>query len=143
MVSFVSSSCLWFILMPKMLQLCTNHPVLVLCKFVWVIEACQFFLVLSQSCSTPLYHSKMLQARERPRLLILLMFSVWDSHLSPSRSWEHVIFSWTYWYHRWTTCWWFCCKVKIGNYRWLILSMSFGFQGMVMFTQFFQYIHRY
>jgi hypothetical protein len=32
MVSLVSSSCLWFVLAPKVFQLCTNHFVLVLCK---------------------------------------------------------------------------------------------------------------
>ncbi len=34
MVSLVSPSCLWLILALKVLQLCTNHFVLVLCKFV-------------------------------------------------------------------------------------------------------------
>jgi hypothetical protein len=43
-VSLVCSSCLWFVLTPKVFQLCTNHPVLVLCRFVWISEACQFFL---------------------------------------------------------------------------------------------------
>jgi hypothetical protein len=47
MVSLVCPSCLWFVLAPKVLQLCTNHPVLILCRFVWIIEACQFFLVPS------------------------------------------------------------------------------------------------
>jgi hypothetical protein len=42
MVSFMCLSCLWFVLAPKVLQLCTNHPVLVLCRSVWIIEACQF-----------------------------------------------------------------------------------------------------
>jgi hypothetical protein len=40
MVSLVSPSCSWLILAPKMFQLCTNHFVLVLCKSVWVIDAC-------------------------------------------------------------------------------------------------------
>jgi hypothetical protein len=47
MVSLVSSSCSWLVLAPKVLQLCINHLVLVLCKSVWVVEACQFFLVPS------------------------------------------------------------------------------------------------
>jgi hypothetical protein len=64
MVSFVSPSCLWFILAPKVLQLCTNHLVLILCRSMWVVEACWFFLVPSRSSSTPLYPSKMLRARE-------------------------------------------------------------------------------
>ncbi len=76
----------------KVLQLCTNHLVSVLCRSVWVIEACHFFLVPSQSSSTPFYPSIMLWTRERPWLFTLLLFLVWDSHLSPSRSWEHVTF---------------------------------------------------
>ncbi len=64
-VSLESSSCPWFVLAPKVLQLCTNHLVLVLCRSVWVVEACQFFLVPSRSSSTPLYPSKVLWTRER------------------------------------------------------------------------------
>jgi len=64
MVSFVSSSCSWFVLAPKVLQLCTNHLMLVLCRSVWVSEACQFLLVPSRSSSTPLYPSKVLRAKE-------------------------------------------------------------------------------
>jgi hypothetical protein len=36
-----------------------------LCRSVWVVEACQFFLVPSRSSNTPLYPSKVLQAKER------------------------------------------------------------------------------
>ncbi len=64
-VSLVCPSCPWFVQASKVLQPCTIHFVLVLCRFVWVIEACQFFLVPSQSSSTPLYPSIMLRARER------------------------------------------------------------------------------
>jgi len=39
-VSFVSSNCLWLVLAPKVLQLCTNHLVLILCRSVWVVDAC-------------------------------------------------------------------------------------------------------
>ncbi len=63
-ISLVCPSCPWLVLAPKVLQLCINHLVLVLCRLVWVIEACQFFLVLSQSSNTPFYPSKVLQARE-------------------------------------------------------------------------------
>ncbi len=63
-VSLVSLSCLWFVLAPKVLQLCTNHLVLVLCTPMWVSEACQFFLVPSQSSSMPFYPFKVLWARE-------------------------------------------------------------------------------
>jgi hypothetical protein len=63
-VSFVSPNCLWLVLTPKVFQLCTNHLVLVLCRSMWVSEACQFFLVPSQSSSTPLYPFLVLRARE-------------------------------------------------------------------------------
>jgi hypothetical protein len=63
-VSLVSLSCLWFILAAEVFQLCTNHLVLVLCRPVWVSEACQFFLVPSRSSSMPLYPLKMLWTRE-------------------------------------------------------------------------------
>jgi hypothetical protein len=86
MVSLVCPSCLWFVLAPKVLQLCTNHFMLVSCRPMWVIEACQFLLVPSRSSSMLLYPSIILRARERPWLLVLLLFSVWDSYLSPSRS---------------------------------------------------------
>jgi hypothetical protein len=86
MVSLVCLSCLWLVLTPKVFKLCTNHFVLVLYKLVWVNEACRFFLVPSRSSNTPLYPSKVLQAKERARLLTLPLFSIWDSHLSPSRS---------------------------------------------------------
>jgi hypothetical protein len=39
MVGLVSSNCPWFVLTPKVFQLCTNHLVLVLWRSVWVIEA--------------------------------------------------------------------------------------------------------
>jgi hypothetical protein len=65
MVSLVSLNCPWLVLAPKVLQLCTNHFVLVLCRPVWVNEACQFFLVPSRSSNTPLYPSKVLRAKQR------------------------------------------------------------------------------
>jgi hypothetical protein len=64
-VSLVCSCCPWLVLALKVFQLCTNHLVLVLCRSVWVSEACQLFLVPSQSSSTPLYPSKVLRAKER------------------------------------------------------------------------------
>jgi hypothetical protein len=63
-VSLMCSCCPWLILAPKVLQLCTNHLVLVLCRSMWVGEACQLFLVPSRSSSTPLYPSKVLWVRE-------------------------------------------------------------------------------
>jgi hypothetical protein len=88
--SLVCLSCPWLVLAPKVLQLCTNHLVLVLCRSVWVNEACHFFLIPSWSSSTPLYPSIVLRARERASTPCLPLFSIWDSHLSPSRSWECV-----------------------------------------------------
>jgi hypothetical protein len=64
-VSLVSPNCLWLVLTPKVLQLCTNHFVLVLCRPVWVNEAYEFFLVPSRSSSMPLYPSKVLRTKER------------------------------------------------------------------------------
>ncbi len=56
--------CSWLILAPKVVQLCINHLVLVFCKSMWVVEACQFFLVPSRSSSMPFYPSKVLWVRE-------------------------------------------------------------------------------
>jgi hypothetical protein len=76
-VSLVCPSCPWLVLAPKMLQLCTNHFVLVLCRSVWVSEACDFFLVLSWSSSTPLYPSIVLRAKEcAPTPCFPLFFSL-------------------------------------------------------------------
>jgi hypothetical protein len=63
-MSLVSPSCPWLVLTPKVPQLCINHLVLVLCRSVWVNEACHFFLVPSQNSSTPFYPSIVLRARE-------------------------------------------------------------------------------
>jgi hypothetical protein len=76
-VSLVCLGCPWLVLAPKVLQLCTNHLVLVLCRCVWVNKACHFFLVPSQSSSTPLYPSIVLWARERaPTLCPSVVFSL-------------------------------------------------------------------
>jgi hypothetical protein len=64
-MSLVCPGCPWLVLAPKVLQLCTNHLVLVLCRSVWVNKACHIFLVPSRSSSTPLYPSIVLRARER------------------------------------------------------------------------------
>jgi hypothetical protein len=64
-VSLVSPNCMWLVLAPKAFQLCTNHLVLVLCTSVWVVEACQFFLIPSRSSNTPFYPFKVLRAKKR------------------------------------------------------------------------------
>jgi hypothetical protein len=63
-VSLVCPGCSWLVLAPKVLQLCTNHFMLILCKSMWVSKACHIFLVPSRSSSTPLYPSIMLRVRE-------------------------------------------------------------------------------
>jgi hypothetical protein len=66
--------CPWLILASKVLQLCTNHPKLVLCTFVWIIEACQLFLVPSRNSSRPLYPSKCYKPRSSPDSLLFRCF---------------------------------------------------------------------
>ncbi len=89
-VNLMSSSCPWLVLAPKVLQLCINHLVLVLCRFVWVVEACQFFLVPSRSSSTPFYPSKVLRVRERASTPYSSVVFSLELHLNPSRSWKRV-----------------------------------------------------
>jgi hypothetical protein len=76
-VNLVCLHCPWLVLAPKVLQLRTNHLVWVLCRSVWVSEACQLFLVPSQSSSTPLYPSKCSELENVPQLLFLPLFSTW------------------------------------------------------------------
>jgi hypothetical protein len=92
-VNLVCPGCPWFILTPKVLQLCINHFVLVLCKSVWVSKACNFFLILSRSSSMPLYPCIVLWARVRA--LTPCSFVVFSLGLTfeSLRSWECVKFS--------------------------------------------------
>jgi len=55
-VNLVNLSCPCLVLTPKVLQLCINHLVLVLRKFVWIVDTyhLSFFVVSSWSSSTPL-----------------------------------------------------------------------------------------
>jgi hypothetical protein len=76
-VSLVCPCCPWFVLAPKVFQLCTNHLVWVMCRPMWVSEACQLFLVPSRSSNTPLYPSKCCELGSVPRLLPLPLFSTW------------------------------------------------------------------
>ncbi len=69
MVSLVCPCCPWLVLAPKVLQLYTNHLVWVVCRPVWVGEACQLFLVPSQSSNTPFYPSKCCELQSVPRFL--------------------------------------------------------------------------
>jgi len=76
-VSLVCPCCPWFIVAPKVFQLCTNHFVWVRCRPTWVSEACQLFLVPSRSSNTPLYPSTCCELRSVARLLPLPLFSTW------------------------------------------------------------------
>jgi len=76
-VSLVCLCCPWLVLAPKVLQLCTNHFVWVVCRPVWVSKAFQLFLVPSQSSNTPLYPSKCCELGSVPWLLLLLLSFTW------------------------------------------------------------------
>jgi hypothetical protein len=76
-VSLVCLCCSWLVLAPRVLQLCTNHFMWVVCKLVWVSEACQFFLVPSRSSNTPLYPSKCYELGNVLRLLLLPLLFTW------------------------------------------------------------------
>jgi hypothetical protein len=76
-VSLMCPCCPWLVVAPKVLQLCTNHFVWVLCRPVWVSEACQLFLVPSRSSNMPLYPSKYYEPSSVPRLFPLPLFLTW------------------------------------------------------------------
>jgi hypothetical protein len=77
MVSLMCLCCPWLVLAPRVLQLCTNHIVWVVCRSVWVSEACQLFLVPSRSSNMVLYLSKCCELGSVPRLLPLSLFYTW------------------------------------------------------------------
>jgi hypothetical protein len=70
-VSLVCPCCLWLVLAPKVLQLCTNHFVWIMCRPVWMSETFQLFRVPSRSSNMPLYPSK---CCELGSVLWLLLF---------------------------------------------------------------------
>jgi hypothetical protein len=77
MVSLVCPCCPWLVLALEVFQLCTNHLVWVLCRPVWVREACEFFLVPSRSSSMPLYPSKCCQPGSVLQLFPFPLFYIW------------------------------------------------------------------
>jgi hypothetical protein len=97
-VSFMCPRCPWFVLAPRVLQLCTNHFVWVMCRPVWVSEAYQLFLVPSRSSNTPLYPSKCCELGSVLRLLLLPLllgltfesFKELGVHHLVSELWENV-----------------------------------------------------
>ncbi len=76
-VSLVCPCCPWFVLTPKVLQLCTNHLMWVVCRPMWMSEACHLFLVPSRSSNTTLYPSKCCELGSVPRLLHLPLSCTW------------------------------------------------------------------
>ncbi len=76
-VSLVCPCCPWLVLGTRVFQLCTNHLMWVMYRYVWVSEACQLFLVPFQNSNMPLYPSKCCELGSVPRLLPLLLFSTW------------------------------------------------------------------
>ncbi len=76
-VSLVCPCYPWLVLAPRVLQLCTNHFVCVVCRPMWVNEACQLFLIPSWSSNTPLYPSKCCELKSVLRLLLLPLFYTW------------------------------------------------------------------
>jgi len=73
-VSLVCPCCPWLVLAPKVLQLCSNHFVWVVCRLVWVTKAYQLFLVPSRSSNTPIYPSKCCELGSVLRLLLFRCF---------------------------------------------------------------------
>jgi hypothetical protein len=73
-VSLVCPCCPWLVLTPRVLQLCTNHFVWIVCKPMWVTKACQLFLVPSRSSNTPLYPSKCCELGSVLQLLLFRYF---------------------------------------------------------------------
>jgi hypothetical protein len=73
-VSLVCLCCPWLVLAPRVLQLCTNHFVWVVCRPVWVTKACQLFLVPSRSSNPPLYPSKGCELGSMLQLLLFRCF---------------------------------------------------------------------
>jgi hypothetical protein len=61
----------WLVVTPKMLKLCINQLVV---WFVWVIDCLSFFLVSSQSSSTPLYPQSAMNQGACPNSLLFHCF---------------------------------------------------------------------
>jgi hypothetical protein len=121
-VSLVCLCCPWLILTPKVLQLCTNHLVWVLCRPVWMNEACQLFLVPSWSSSMPLYPSKCCEPRSVPRLLLRSLFSTWIHIWIPQGDGSASMFS---------NIW----KIKIKELSILCISKTLRNQGVSWWNQ--------
>jgi len=89
-VSLVCPCCSWLVLAPRVLLLCTNHFVWVVCRPVWVTKVCQLFLVPSRSSNSHPLPLKGLWARGRAPTPPYSAAFYLGSHLSPLRSWECV-----------------------------------------------------
>jgi hypothetical protein len=76
-MSLVCPCCPWLVLAPRVLELCTNHLVWVVCMLVWVSEACQLFLISSRNSNMPFYSSKCCELRSVRQLFLLPPFFTW------------------------------------------------------------------
>jgi hypothetical protein len=77
--------CMWLVLAPKVFQLCTNHLVLVLCRFVWVIDACHSSWSHPGAPARPSSPQSVTSQGACHDSLLSIVFSL-DSHLNPLRS---------------------------------------------------------
>jgi len=88
----VCPCCPWLVLAPRVLQLCTNHFVWVVCRPVWVTKACQLFLVYPGTSSTPLSPPSSARSRERaPSSNSFRIATYLDPQVGPLGTWERVI----------------------------------------------------
>ncbi len=65
-----------------------------LCRSVWVVEACQFFLVPSRSSNMPLYPSKMLGAKEHASIPYFVFYSGFTFESLKELGARHQLFKW-------------------------------------------------
>jgi hypothetical protein len=112
-VSLVCPCCPWLVLAPRVLQLCTNHFVWVVCRPVWVTKACQLFLVPSRSSNPPLYPSKGCEVGSVLRLLLIRCFLLGFT-FEPFKELgvrQHMSRGWrSHEFRRCASCWGFQCK---------------------------------
>jgi hypothetical protein len=68
--------CSWFVIAPKCFDYTLTNLLFSLCKFVWVSDCLSFFLVPSQSSSTPLYPQSVASQGACPNSLCFRCFHI-------------------------------------------------------------------
>jgi hypothetical protein len=116
-VSLVCPCCPWLVLAPRVLQLCTNHFMWVVCRPVWVSEACQLFLVPSRSFNTPLYPSKCCELGSVLRLFLFPLLSTW----------AHIWVLWGVGSASWLICQILFFLLKHTDQHWVVLAWNARF----------------